>query len=336
MENNQFSEFNQKYKKALNEYLNDNIESESHLLSGYQLGRNSVADNLGILSVVAIHHDSLIEYLENFKKDKYSEITDKASIFLQEVLAPYQMVAKDFQNAITLINKNILNFSHRIQDLQEREAQLKVLMAKQEASLKEKESLLKEVYHRVKNNLQVVTSLINLQVETIKDLSAKHILIESETRVKSMALIHEMLYQSENLSKIEMPKYMNGLLNYLIEAYSIDINKIKVITDVDQFDLTIDYAIPCGLILNELISNAIKYAFPNKNQGRIFVSLKKIKNDITLTVTDDGIGLKETFDIDTVNTLGLRLIDNLSKQISGTMTLKKQPGTNFIISFKIE
>src|SRR5205814_4356461 len=138
------------------------------------------------------------------------EITDKASVFLQEVLASYQMVAEGYQDAITLINKNIVNFARRIQALQNSEAQLKLLMTKHEASLKEKESLLKEVYHIVKNNLQVVTSLINLQVESIQDPSAKNILIESETRIKSMALIHEMLYQSENLSKIEMQSYINN------------------------------------------------------------------------------------------------------------------------------
>lgn len=273
--NNKFIEFNIKYKTALINYLNSLNETETHLSLGYQLGRESVAEDLGMLTVVAIHHDSLIEYMENVKLDKYVAITDKASIFLEEVLAPYQMVAKGFQHAISLINKNIVNFAQRIQALQDSGAQLKQLMIKQEASLNEKESLLKEVYHRVKNNLQVITSLINLQVESIQDPLAKNILIESETRIKSMALIHEMLYQSENLSKIEMQSYIKSFISYLIDAYSVDINKIHLTTDIDELSLTIDYAIPCGLIINELISNTIKYAFPNKDQGNVHVSLKK-------------------------------------------------------------
>jgi len=331
--NNKFIEFANKYKQALTNYLNDKSISENHLSLAYQLGRESVADDLGMLNVVAIYHDSLIEYIEQCEINSYVDITDKASIFLQETLASYQMMTKGFQEAIDLINKNIVDFTSRIQALKDSEAQLKLLAAKQESSLKEKESLLKEVYHRVKNNLQVITSLISLQVESILDMSAKNILIECEARIKSMALIHEMLYQSENLAKIEMPAYINNLLRYLIDAYTIDTNKIKLSTDIDEISLTIDCAIPCGLIINELVSNAIKHGFPFKQQGDINVSLKNIENKNVLTVANSGVALPDTFDMNSMNTLGMRLINSLSKQINGSITLHKQPITSFAITF---
>jgi two-component sensor histidine kinase len=202
-----------------------------------------------------------------------------------------------------------------------------------EAALNEKINLLQEVYHRVKNNFQVIISLINLQIETIVDPLAKKILIESNTRIKTMVLVHEMLYQSANLAEIEMKKYINDLLGYPISAYSISTDQIKLIVDVDNVSLPVDSATLCGLIINELVSNAIKYAFPKSKSGNINVSLKSLDNTIQLRVQDNGIGFADTFDMKSEKTLGMRLILNLSKQLDGTVNVTNNPGVDFTITF---
>jgi two-component sensor histidine kinase len=202
-----------------------------------------------------------------------------------------------------------------------------------EASLNEKITLLKEVYHRVKNNFQVIISLINLQIESIDNPLAKKILIESNTRIKAMVLVHEMLYQSANLAEIEMKAYINDLLRYPIDAYSINDDQIKLLIHVDPISLPVDEAILCGLIINELITNAIKYAFPLGKKGQITVSLKLLDHTVKISVSDNGIGLSDSFDIDSNKTLGMRLIINLAKQLGGDLVVKNDHGACFTINF---
>jgi two-component sensor histidine kinase len=202
-----------------------------------------------------------------------------------------------------------------------------------EASLNEKVSLLKEVYHRVKNNFQVIISLINLQIESINNPLAKKILIESITRIKAMVLVHEMLYQSANLAEIEMKAYINDLLCFPIDAYGINEEHIKLAVDIDSISLPVDDAILCGLIINELITNAIKYAFPNGIKGQITVSLKSLEQKVTISVSDNGVGLADSFDIGSNKTLGMRLIINLAKQLRGDVVVKNDHGACFTINF---
>ncbi|MDX1901008.1 MAG: histidine kinase dimerization/phosphoacceptor domain -containing protein [Gammaproteobacteria bacterium] len=196
-------------------------------------------------------------------------------------------------------------------------------------SLNEKEALLKEVYHRVKNNLQVISSLLNLQAETTKNSSMKSVLVESSARVKSMALVHEMLYQSDNLSKIPMKEYINNLFNYLYMIYGIDSNKINCTIDVDELYLDIDMAIPYGLIINEIISNIFKHAFPKNKLGEIQFSLNKNSKEIVLIVRDNGVGIPESIYPENATSLGLRLIYNLTRQLNGKITLNRDCGTEF-------
>lgn len=202
-----------------------------------------------------------------------------------------------------------------------------------EALLNEKVTLLKEVYHRVKNNFQVIISLINLQVETIDDPLAKKILIESNNRIKAMVLVHEQLYQSANLAEIEMKTYINELLQYPIDAYAVDIEQIKLLMDVDPIFLAVDSAVVCGLIINELVSNAIKYAFLNNNTGHITVSLKSLNDKVFLTVKDSGVGLPDAFEMKSEKTLGMRLVANLAKQLGGDVVVTNDHGAVFVITF---
>src|SRR5690606_5239784 len=201
-------------------------------------------------------------------------------------------------------------------------------------SLKEKEILLKEVHHRVKNNLQVISSILNLQSSYIEDENTLNILRESQNRIKSMSFIHESLYQTKNFSSINFSDYIVNLTKNLVHSYQITSGNIEFDYEVEKLDLELDQAIPCGLIVNELVSNSLKYAFPNEAKGRLKLKLSEKKDLIYLGIEDNGIGLPKDFDHENTNTLGLQLVMTLVEQLDGNMELKSQKGTNYLITFE--
>lgn len=202
-------------------------------------------------------------------------------------------------------------------------------------SLKEKDILLKEVHHRVKNNMQVISSILNLQSSYVKDSYALNLLKECQNRIKSMAFIHESLYQTKNFESVNFSEYVTTLSKNLVHTYSINTKKIKLILTLDNLFLSLDASIPCGLIINEIISNSLKYAFPDNRDGIIFVTLRVIKNQVKIEIGDSGVGIPESVDIKHTQTLGLQLVDTLVEQLNGTLKLKRNNGTTFIIEFKI-
>lgn len=203
-----------------------------------------------------------------------------------------------------------------------------------QASLHEKEVLLKEIHHRVKNNLQIVDSLLRLHSRQVKDAQVAEILLESQNRIKSIALIHEKLYQSEDLARIQFTEYIPNLVIHLFSSYKINASAVALKVQVDDIALEIDIAIPCGLIINELVSNALKYAFPADRSGEIRVEFRADPNRmITLTVSDNGIGMPEQFDPIETKSLGLKLVWGLVEQLEGTIALDRHQGTRFTIIF---
>ena len=204
--------------------------------------------------------------------------------------------------------------------------------------MKEKEVLLQEIHHRVKNNLQIISSLLSLQSSSIQDKRITDIFKEGDSRIKSMALIHEKLYQSEDLTKIGFFDYVNQLAAYLFQTYDVDITKTSLEIDIDtKCSLKIDTAVSCGLILTELISNALKYAFPDNNNGVIRVKLDIDKNDCyNLIVHDDGIGFPKEIDFRSTDTLGMQLVVMLTEQLKGTVDIGRSDGTLVRITFKTE
>lgn len=203
-----------------------------------------------------------------------------------------------------------------------------------ESSLEEKEILLKEIHHRVKNNLQVISSLIVLQEQYIKDEDILHIFKDFQNRIKTMALIHQTLYNSERLNKIDLSKYIQGLVNDLLKAYSANPKQIKLKLNIEDFDLSLDEAMSCGLIINELVSNSLKHAFSNNEEGIIVVTLKKtINNRILLDVYDNGVGFPKELDYHDSNTLGLKLISTLTKQLGGKIAIEKENGAHVKITW---
>jgi len=212
---------------------------------------------------------------------------------------------------------------------------LQKVTAKTDASLKEKEVLLREIHHRVKNNMQVISSLLRLQTRTIKDKKQIEMLQESQNRIKAMALIHEKLYRSENLANIDFNDYMKNLVNDLFLTYKVSSGKVSLKINIAPISFGIDTAIPCGLIVNELVTNSLKYAFPEGKGGEIRISLCKNAETFELNVSDNGIGIPEDLDYRHTESLGLRLIINLSEnQLQGTVRLIKDKGTGFHITFK--
>ena len=206
------------------------------------------------------------------------------------------------------------------------------------ASLKEKEVLMREIHHRVKNNLQVVSSMLNLQARITKDDTTIDVLSESRNRIEVMALIHSQLYESEKLSEINMKRFVNKLLSQLFLSYSVKDTKITQVVSVIDHPFPISIATPIGLIINELLSNILKHAFDKRNVGKIEVILSKPEiGRINLIVSDDGIGLPEGFDINATKSLGLRLVKILVEhQLQGTLEIISEEGTTFNMEFDIE
>lgn len=201
------------------------------------------------------------------------------------------------------------------------------------ASLKEKEVLLREIHHRVKNNLQIISSLLNLQSRYIKDKQVLHVFQESQDRIKSMVLIHKKLYQSKDLARIDFAEYVRSLIADLFRSYKADYDLITLKTNIDDVFLGIDTAIPCGLIINELVSNSLKYAFGD-GQGEIRIDLHSEKEGkFTLIVSDSGVGFPEDLDFRNTESLGLQLACTLVDQLQGTIGLDRTGGTKFKIAF---
>jgi PAS domain S-box-containing protein len=223
------------------------------------------------------------------------------------------------------------SFVRNITDRKQAENQLK-------ASLTEKEVLLKEVHHRVKNNLQTVCSLLNLQANTIQDPNVLAPFRDSQRRIKAMALVHERLYQSESLAKVNFSDYVHHLVTDLIHSYSADPTKIHLNIEVGQVDLPVGAAIPCGLIINELVTNALKYAFPDDRIGEIQICFSvSTTNQCRLLIADNGVGFLSSMAIvdytPPLDSLGLQLVHAFVHQLRGTIELDCSRGSRFELLF---
>jgi len=201
------------------------------------------------------------------------------------------------------------------------------------SSLYEKEVLLKEINHRVKNNLQIISSLLNLQSREINDEQALNSFRVSQDRIRAMAMVHEKLYQSDDLAKIDFGEYVEDLSADLGSAYGLYIRNIKLKIDVENLFLGIDIAIPCGVIVNELVSNSLKHAFPSGRSGEINISFRLVDHQYTMTFKDDGVGFPENLNIGEPSTLGLTIVDALTGQLGGTIKFSRNGGSEVQITF---
>ena len=202
------------------------------------------------------------------------------------------------------------------------------------AALKEKELLLKEIHHRVRNNMQIISSMLSIQEIQIKDQAAQRVFRESWTRIRSMSLVHEKLYQSEDFTKINFEEYTKSLTADLFLTYDVDPDNIKLKRNIKDVYLDINIAIPCGMIISELVSNSLKYAFRKGQKGEITINFISTNNVYELTVGDDGKGLPKYLDFRNAESLGLQLVRLFCKKIDANIKLNRGKGTSFKIVFK--
>lgn len=213
----------------------------------------------------------------------------------------------------------------------EAERKLNASLIEKDRLLREKDVLLQEVHHRVNNNLQIVCSLLSMQSDSTTDAPLASALRESQKRVHSMAIIHAMLYASSNLSDIDFAEYIQVLAAEVFSSYGLDPARIQLVFELQPLRFEIGRAIPCGLILNELLSNALKYAFPDRHTGQIRVSLQQHELHTQLTVEDSGVGLPETYSPDEAKSLGLRIVSTLTRQLGASMEITSNRGAQFVL-----
>ncbi len=231
---------------------------------------------------------------------------------------------KERTNELALINQSL-----KIEISERKQIELHI-----QESLQEKEVLLQEIHHRVKNNLQVISSLLDLQSQYVEDKDTREMFRESQNRVKSMSLVHEKLYQSQDYTKVNFTSYIGSLANDLLQAYRVSSENISLKLDIDEVCLSINTAIPCGLIINELISNALKYAFPKNRKGTIKIALySDEEKHLILSIKDNGVGFPSYWNLKKIETLGLQLVNVLVSQIEGILELNLETGTEFCIRF---
>jgi PAS domain S-box-containing protein len=213
------------------------------------------------------------------------------------------------------------------------EAQIRAGEERLKAALHEKEVLLKEIHHRVKNNLQIIASLLFLQSNQLKDPDDLVLFEDTQNRVKSMALIHESLYRTGDLARFNFAHYIDCLCTDLLQSYADGTSHICLHTELDELTFDVDTAVPCGLILNELLTNALKYAFSDGRPGDIHITLRAEAGHVTLSVRDTGVGFPADLDFRHTESLGLQLVSMLTEQLGGTITLTRECGTAFAVTF---
>jgi len=327
--------------------LNAVIESSSHVIwtidkehritsynknfAKHMQKRYGVEAYIG-LSMVQGDTISTPEY-NKFWIEKYNNVFKGNSEYFETKLIDKngELVWREiYLNPIFDDSGNVVEISGIGHDITEK----KLAEEKIKQSLQKKEVLLKEVHHRVKNNLQVISSILNLQSSYVKDPSTLGILKESQNRIKSMAFIHESLYQTKDFTSINFSEYVVNLANNLLHSYSNIEQEIKLKLDIQNVFLNLDLAIPCGLIINEIVSNALKYAFVEKQDNpEIEITMHSDEENLKLVIGDNGVGLPDTIDYRNTESLGLQLVVTLTDQLNGTIELNTKKGTTYTIIF---
>jgi PAS domain S-box-containing protein len=225
----------------------------------------------------------------------------------------------------------VLGSVHIARDITQRREMEKKL----EKALEDKEILMKEIHHRVKNNLMMISSLLNIQSHYIKDQEVKDIFAESQNRANSMALLHQELYESGDMNDIELSEYLRSLSTEIMHSYNSKNKSVDLTLDLEQGTIDVDRAIPIGLIATETIINSFKHAFPEGN-GKILIKFYKENDSFVLIISDNGVGFPENLDFRSQGNMGMMLINGLINQIDGSIDMKRENGTTFIIKFKDE
>jgi two-component sensor histidine kinase len=309
--------------------LSNKIHRSDELLNIFRVDKKT-KNITNKLFYAVVHPDDLPKikdiYQISVKTKKDYEVNYRLKFNDNEIKYVYEKVMNEFDSEGKLFRSIGI-----VQDITEgKKAEERI-----KKSLKEKEILLKEVHHRVKNNMQIVMSLLNLQANTIEDVRIRKALAESNDRISAMGLIHEVLYQSENLSSIDPEEYISKLIQSTTRAYGSIDKKIEHVLNIEKIELALDETIPLALIINELLTNTYKYAFPDSKKGKITITLKRLKDDIImLKYFDNGIGIKFKVIPHELDSLGLKLVYDLAEgQLKGEVEHDSSTGNCFVIKF---
>ncbi len=320
-------------------------------------------NNIAIVSIIIFIYGTMLVYLvgmfftkpltrmvQTVQKISAGDLTQRAPVIsndevgylaqsfnkmvqtIQETNKKLEQVNAELENRV---KERTIELEKAFKTFQKQNREKEIAQNKIKSSLEEKEVLLKEIHHRVKNNLQIVSSLFFFQSKTISDPQMLEIFRDGQNRVKSMALIHEKLYQSDDLANVDFKAYVKKLAAFLFQSYGVDQNKIKFKNNVANIQLGVDQAVPCGLIINELISNSLKHGFKGRDTGIIKIDMGHDENNnLILKVSDNGRGMPKGLDIQKIDSLGLRLVSNLTLQLNGKVEYFNQNGTIVKVVFQ--
>jgi two-component sensor histidine kinase len=269
--------------------------------------------------------DLILTVKEALKRYTCAQALEDKNQVLQKLTTSLEQKVIERTQELTQINAQL---QQEIQERQQIETQLK-------ASLQEKEILLKEIHHRVKNNLQIISSLLDFQAATVEDSKILDLLADSQNRIQSMALIHEHLYKSQNLAQVQFDEYVNRLVKHLCFSFDERMGEIKPVIQVNPIQLNLETAIPCGLLVNELVTNAFKHAFPENQLGTVEVHFyQDSQQNLNLIVSDDGIGIDPALDGEHCERLGLKLVKILARQLNATLQFETDSGTTVKLTLR--
>lgn len=291
-------------------------ESENIAFKGYSLG---AVDFLVKPVAPEVLKSKLAVFVELHRKNQILRQQE------QELRASHDELEQRVQERTRQLH--VLNEELRIENLERQRTEVALT-----ASLSEKEVLLKEIHHRVKNNLQIISSLLSLQSDYITDARSKELFQESQARIRSIALVHELLYSKGDLAHMNFGEYVQSLVGNLFRTYSNG-QSIRYEIQADAVDLSLDSAIHCGLIITELVTNSLKYGFYGRDHGLVSIGLRDLRDGVLLSVEDDGVGLPEDFDYKNSNSYGLQLVSTLAEQIGAEVTVERDGGTRFGFKF---
>ena len=331
--------------KAQHEFLQTVLDSNPNLIFVKDREGKIVLGNLAFADCLGINVENLtgltdVDWHPNVGDTKRFLAQDKEVFttleqkFISE--EPYHTRTGEVQWFQTIKKPIFSNDGqvHQILGIATNITQRKIAEIKIQESLREKEVLLQEIHHRVKNNLQVISSLLDLQSQHIKDQATLELFRQSCNRIRAMALVHDTLYKFKDFAKINFAEYIEDLSSYLFSAYGVNVENINLELELDNVALNLNTAIPCGLIINELISNALKHAFSDKTKGIIYIAFHFDEDKhYTLIIRDNGIGLPKNWEVKSANSLGLKLVDILAKQLEGTLQVNSGLGTEFNLRF---
>lgn len=294
--------FRQRYFTLLQEHLR--LPAETHLATAADLGRELVQAGIPPEEIAEIHDEALQDLIQEMPDMSLKAVALPMSALQSELLMAYGLYFR------------------------EKEEQL-------QKSLQEKEVLLAEIHHRVKNNLQIMSSLFHMQIRFNDNPAILGLLKDSQSRIRAMAMIHEQLYNAQDFSTVNLGDYIKTLTHYLVQLYGVNSGSVGVTYQLDSILLPMDSAIPCGLILNELIVNALKHAFKEQDSGEIQIQLMAMPNqEVCLKIQDNGVGWSEQPTKGKPKSLGMHVVRALIQQIRGTLTIANNGGTQVKIVFK--